>query len=68
MINLDGAGTAYASWAGPTSYVCSWEKQTNLYASPAVSGVYQVTASIHTTGLIYDCYSSPTLVQYVYLY
>jgi hypothetical protein len=53
---------------GPTSYVSSWEKQTNLYASPAVSGVYQVTAYIHTTGLIYDCYSSPTLVEYVYLY
>jgi len=37
MINLDGADTAFASWSGPTPYVCSWEKQTNLHASPAVS-------------------------------
>lgn len=34
----------------------------------AVSGVCQVTASIHTTGLIYDCFNSPTLVDDVYLY
>lgn len=68
MINLDGSGTAYASWSGPTSYVSSWEKQTNLYASPAVSGTYQVTAYIHTTGVFFDCTSSPAFWQDLYLY
>ncbi len=34
MINLDNQGTAYQSWGGLTWGTRSWEKQTNLTASP----------------------------------
>ena len=66
MINLDGAGTAHDSYSGPQAYRSSWERQKNLY--PGHSGEYQVTAYIHSTGVIYDCVSSPNLITYVYLY
>lgn len=68
MVNVDGPGTATASWNQAAPYTSSWEKQTNLYSSHQVSGIYQVTAYIHTTGVVYDCYSSPSLYTDIYLY
>lgn len=52
----------------PHGYTSYWERQANLYAYPANSGVYEVSAYIRTTGILYDCYSSPDLVTDIYLY
>lgn len=68
MITLDGPGTAYDSYAWPQAYSDSWERQVNLYSSSGDSGVYEVSAYIHSTGVLYDCYSSPDLHEDVYLY
>ena len=68
MINRDGPGTAYDNYARPQAYSRSWERQVNLYSSSGDAGVYEVTASIHSTGVFYDCYSSPDFHEDVYLY
>lgn len=68
MINLDNQGTAYQSWGGLTWGTRSWEKQTNLTASPQYGGEYQVSGYIYVTGALYDCVSSPSLWQDVYLW
>lgn len=63
-----GWGTAVASWNQAAPYASSWEKQTNLYSSHQVSGDYRITAYIHTTGVFFDCTSSPNLHTDLWLY
>lgn len=67
MVNRDGPGTANDSYAQPQAYSDSWERQTNLI-SDGGSGTYQVTAYVHSTGVLYDCVSDSRLAEDIYLY